>query len=148
MRAVNERRKTPWHLWVIGIVTLLWNAIGVFDYLMTQTIDVARLQQAGMQSEDLARLAQTPWWVNACWALGVWGALLGSILLLARSRRAVTGYVVSLIGIVPMIIYQFPWDRMGGIINSGVLAYSIVVVVLAIAQFWYALRMRTAGVLR
>ena len=29
--------KTPWHLWVIGIIALLWNSVGAMDYYMTQT---------------------------------------------------------------------------------------------------------------
>ena len=28
--------KTPVHLWIVGIVTLLWNALGAANYLMTQ----------------------------------------------------------------------------------------------------------------
>ena len=33
----THRTKTPWHLWIIGVVALLWSAIGAFDYVMTQT---------------------------------------------------------------------------------------------------------------
>ena len=29
--------RAPWHLWVVGIISLLWNAMGAFDYLMSQT---------------------------------------------------------------------------------------------------------------
>lgn len=32
-----EVKSTPWHLWLIGVVALLWNAMGAFDYVMTQT---------------------------------------------------------------------------------------------------------------
>ena len=28
---------TPWHLWAVGVVALLWNAMGALDYVMTQT---------------------------------------------------------------------------------------------------------------
>jgi hypothetical protein len=28
--------KTPVHLWITGIATLLWNAMGTFDYLATR----------------------------------------------------------------------------------------------------------------
>jgi hypothetical protein len=31
--------KTPWHLWVVGILSLLWNAFGGYDYTMTQLRD-------------------------------------------------------------------------------------------------------------
>jgi len=28
---------TPKHLWVVGVVSLLWNAVGAFDYFMSKT---------------------------------------------------------------------------------------------------------------
>ena len=33
---MNEAVKTPWHLWAVGIISLLWNAFGAFDYVMTK----------------------------------------------------------------------------------------------------------------
>ena len=30
-------QSTPVHLWIIGVIALLWNAMGAYDYLMTQT---------------------------------------------------------------------------------------------------------------
>ncbi len=32
-----EVDRRPLHLWVIGVVALLWNAMDAFDYVMTQT---------------------------------------------------------------------------------------------------------------
>ena len=32
---MNTATKAPWHLWVVGVVTLLWNAVGIFSYMMT-----------------------------------------------------------------------------------------------------------------
>jgi hypothetical protein len=40
------------------------------------------------------------------WALGVWGALAGSMLLLLRSRRAVTAFAASLVGLAVSTGYQ------------------------------------------
>jgi hypothetical protein len=34
--ASATRRRTPVHLWVIGVVALLWSLVGAFDYLATQ----------------------------------------------------------------------------------------------------------------
>ena len=36
--------KTPWHLWVVGVLSLLWNMIGAFDFYMTQTHNAAYLK--------------------------------------------------------------------------------------------------------
>ena len=27
-------KRTPWHVWVVGIVALLWSSVGAMDYLM------------------------------------------------------------------------------------------------------------------
>ncbi len=44
-------------------------------------------------------MAALPAWLIAFWALGVWGSLVGSLLLLARSRHAVTAFALSLLGL-------------------------------------------------
>ena len=30
-------KSTPWHLWVVGVVSLLWNAFGGYDFIMSAT---------------------------------------------------------------------------------------------------------------
>lgn len=32
---IARRVATPWHLWVVGVVAVLWNAFGCWDYTMT-----------------------------------------------------------------------------------------------------------------
>ncbi|HCC25757.1 MAG TPA: hypothetical protein DEP97_00975, partial [Erythrobacter sp.] len=74
---MTDTTHTPWHLWVVGIATLLFNAIGCYSYLMTQTGSLAEL---GMTPEQIGYFDTFPAWADAAWALGVWCALLGSIL--------------------------------------------------------------------
>ncbi|MFT5774635.1 hypothetical protein [Hyphomonas sp.] len=31
------RAGTPWHLWVMGVLSLLWNSFGCFGFTMTAT---------------------------------------------------------------------------------------------------------------
>ena len=33
---MNSSVKTPVHLWVVGILAVLWNSAGAFDYSATQ----------------------------------------------------------------------------------------------------------------
>ena len=34
---MSETKKTPWHIWVVGIITFIWNfAGGGLDYIFTQ----------------------------------------------------------------------------------------------------------------
>ena len=103
--------KTPWHLWAIGIVTLIWNAFGAWDYIMTQQRNEAYLastmEPAGVSVADaIAYFDAYPVWADAAWALGVWGAVAGSILLLLRSRFAVPAFVISFFGLVVTTLYS------------------------------------------
>src|SRR3954466_4951009 len=92
------------HLWIVGILALLWNAYGCYDYLMTVTSNQAYL--AAFPADQLAYYNSLPAWLTGFWALGVWGGLAGSLLLLARSRHAIPAFAVSVLGIVVSFGYQ------------------------------------------
>lgn len=139
--------KTPVHLWIVGILATLWNAFGAFDYLMTQTRNEAYL--AGFTDPQRVYFDSFPMWMEATWAFGVWGGLLGALLLLARSRHAVTAFAVSLAGLAVSTVYQYvlstpPADMMTG----AMIAMNLVIWAVAIGLLWYAVRMRRSGVLR
>ena len=76
--------KTPIHLWIIGILALLWNAIGAFDYVATQTQMESYMSQ--FTPEQLDYFYGFPTWVVAAWAIAVWSSLLGSVALLVRKK--------------------------------------------------------------
>ena len=149
---MTEGRKTPLHLWVVGVVATLWNAFGVTDYVMTRTRREAWIDQM-MPGTDSAKIMAYidafPIWASAGWALGVWGALAGSLLLLARSRHAVAAFAVSLLGAISGLGYQLanpidiPEMTQGA---NGVMPY--VIIAIAALLLWYAVRQKAAGVLR
>ena len=57
--------------------------------------------------EQKAFFASFPVWMKAFWAIGVWGAIAGSLLLLLRSRHAVTAFGLSLAGLAINSFWQF-----------------------------------------
>jgi len=95
--------KTPWHLWVVGVVTLMFNALGITSYLMTK-LDL--LDHTTMSAAQIAFMESYPAWATAVWAMGVWGAFTGSLLLLLRSRFAFAAMVVATIGLVGVTIAE------------------------------------------
>ena len=78
----TNHTQTPGHLWVIGSVAVLWNAMGLFDFVMTMTRNEAYL--SGFTEEQLVYFYSFPGWVVALWGIAVIGGELGSVLLLAR----------------------------------------------------------------
>ena len=60
---VVTHARRPWHLWLVGILGLLWNLVGAYDYLMTQTQNVSYMSQ--FTPEQLEYFYGFPTWVVA-----------------------------------------------------------------------------------
>jgi hypothetical protein len=145
--ATTAQTRTPTMLWVIGILSLLWNCFGCYDYLMTNLKNQAYLAQ--FNPDILAYMDKLPAWTTGFWALGVWGGLAGAVLLLMRSRYAVWLYGVSLIGAVVGLGYQMFLTKMPAAMNEGAMRFMPwVIILIAAFQLWYAWNEEKKGVLR
>ena len=98
-------QRPPWHLWVVGVLGFLWDSMGAFDYLMTQTQNESYM--ARFTPEQLEFFYGFPTWLVAFWAIAVWGGLLGTVLLLLRKRLAVPVLLVSFVAMVVTAIHNF-----------------------------------------
>ena len=105
MSSETSAQETPRHLWIIGVLALLWNAFGALDYLMTQTRNETYMAQ--FTPEQVEYFHGFPSWVVAAWALAVWGGVLGCVLLLLRTRWAVPVFAVSLASMVVTTFHNF-----------------------------------------
>ncbi len=143
-----ETIKTPWHLWLVGIVSLLWNAIGAYDYTMTNLRDQAYLDSMGYPAEGIAYLEAFPVWAHSGWALGVWGAIIGSVLLLLRNRFAILAFGLSLIGIALTSLYEAMTELPPELAAVQPAWFPIVLWSIAVFLLIYAISMRQKGVLR
>jgi len=138
--------RTPWHLWVIGVIALLWNAMGAFDYLMTQTKNAAYM--SAFTPEQLEYFYGFPTWVIAAWAIAVWGGVLGSLLLLLRKRYAVWVFLVSFVAMVLTTIHNYVLsDGLKIFTDAGTKVFTAVIFLVALALFLYARAMSKRGVL-
>ena len=141
--ATTAERNAPTHLWIVGILALLWNGYGAYEYLMTETGNEAFLSK--QPAEWVAYWESLPAWLTAFWALGVWGGLAGAVLLLTRSRYAVWAFAASLIGLVIDLGYQMFMTQM----PAGMLGpIDWAIVVIAAFLLWYSWSMDKKGVLR
>jgi hypothetical protein len=132
---------------VIGVVTLLWNAMGAYDYLMTQTRNADYL--ARFTPEQVAYFTGFPAWVDGTWALAVWGGVLGSVLLLWRRRLAVPVLAVSLGAMVITTVHNYVLsDGLQIMEGPGPLLFSVAIFLVAVGLLLYARAMARRRVLR
>ena len=143
----NPAPKPPWHLWVVGILSLLWNLGGAFDFFMTQTKNATYLKN--VSPEQLAFCNSLPFWVVALWGIATWGAPLGSLLLLLRRRVAVSVFLVSLVAMVLMTIHNYGFTNVRQVMpGTGPVIFTGVIFVVALLLWIYARKMCRRGVLK
>lgn len=141
--------KTPWHLWAVGVISLLWNGYGGYDFIMTTTQGEAYMRGMGMTQPMIDYFNAMPTWMYVPWTLGVWGAVLGSILLLLRNRLAVWAFAASLLGAVASLLFGLvhPMPELPEAMAMMKWMPWVIVIVAAFLA-WYAWSMSKKGVLR
>ncbi len=132
--------KPPISFWIISAISLMWNAFGGYLYIMTQRRDPSVLE--GTPEVVLRGLEAMPIWATSAYAIGVWASLIGSVLLLLRSRHAGNAFLVSLIGAAVSFGYQFS----AAMVPSPAVPAMIIGIVAFL--WWYAKRCAALGILK
>lgn len=137
--------KTPIHLWIVGVLAVLWNAGGAFDYSATQL----RLEfyMSQFTPEQLDYFYSFPVWMDAAWAIAVWSSLLGSLLLLFRKSLAVWLFAAALLGLAVSTLYNFVLANGLEAMGPGAAIFTAVIWLIAIFLFFYSRAMAKKGVL-
>jgi len=106
---MSYQRKPTNLFWLISTLALIWNLIGIFNYLT----------QAFMTDEILASLPldqqlmyqEVPAWVTAAFALAVFSGTIGAVLMLLKKKIATTFFILSFIGIISQMTYGLLLDE-------------------------------------
>jgi len=141
----EARVKTPVHLWIVGVLALLWNLVGAFDYLATQF--ELEFYMSRFSDEQLAYFNGFPAWAVAGWAFAVWAALAGSIGLLLRKSWSLWAFVIALAGLAVSTIYNLGMSSGIDMMDPGAVVFTVVIWIIAIFLVVYAKTQAKAGVL-
>jgi hypothetical protein len=140
--------RSPWHLWLVGVIALLFNAIGAFDYVMSMALGRGNyMADAGMTPAQIAHYEAMPLWMTAVWTIGVWGAMAGSVLLLLRRKQAVPVFAVSLAAFLVSLLYTYVLTGGGAILGAGMAITNAVITALLLVFLAYSWRMTRRSVL-
>ena len=127
--------RVHWSFWAIGAVTLIWNVMGVINFLMQMNADAL----ASFPESHRAIIESRPAWASGAFAIAVFGGALGCLLLLLRKRAAYYLFIASLLGVVVQLIHTL------GIASSTIgfnpFEISTIIlmpVVVAVFLIWYS----------
>ena len=133
MSTVN---KAPVWFWVVSVLALAWNVIGVMAYIQQTTMAPEALQ--ALPEAERALIAATPAWVTASFATAVFGGAAGCLLLLLRSRLAMPVLLLSLIGVIVQTGYTLLISDALAVYGPGGLAMPLTILVVAALLPWFA----------
>jgi hypothetical protein len=139
---VTPRQRTPWHVWAVAALTLLWNGSGAVTILLAQA---GRLP--GISADEAAYYAAQPWWVVVSTDVATLAPVAAALALLLRSRLAVWLFAVSLALIIVNDVYDLVGGTSRALANQGALIVTIIIVVIATLQLAYALAMKKRSIL-
>ena len=152
MNAIGKQ-STPWHLWVVGVLALLWHAGGANDYIQVQTGnadyigDMARAY--GMEAQAVMDYyAGWSWIGHSAWAIGIWGGVLGCVLLLLRLRFAFHAFAASLLGTLATLIYRLANPLEGVETGTAQIVFTIAIFAVTVALMHYSRVQAARSVLR
>lgn len=132
----SEQNEVPVWFWVVAVLAVVWNAMGVLVYLgdVYQSPEaIAKLPQI---TQDL--YAMRPAWAVGAFAVAVFAGLLGSILLLLRRSLASNVFLLSLIAILVQNYFWFGLAKAHQHFPATSQIMPLLVIVIAIALIWFA----------
>ena len=135
--------KAPWHLWVVGVLAVLWNGSGAAVIMAAQYGAYPDLP-----ADEVAYYASQKLWFVAVTDIALLGGVLGGVALLLRSRWAAVLFALSLVAIIVTNGYDLAVGTSRMMTNTGTVVTTCLIWILAILQLWYAATMRGRGVLR
>ena len=126
----NESVKPPMWFWSMGVIALIWNAMGVMAYLVQAYMTPEAL--AALSEAEQALNANVPAWATAGFAIGVFGGAAASIFLLMRKRIAYLLFVISLVGVFVQNLHTFFMSNTIEVMGSQAIIFPLLIVLIGI----------------
>ena len=129
--------------WAIGLLGLIWNALGCFNFILQMDPDAL----ADFPPAYRAVIAHRPGWVTAAFLVAVFGGALGCVLMLLRRATARPALFVSLLGVVLTMGHAL-WVGAAAPGGMSLVMSSGMSLVVAAALVWYTHRKAGLDLLR
>ena len=130
---MSPERKAPWHLWVVAVVGLLWNAAGAYTIMMAQAGKLYDLEPG-----EAAYYAAQPIWFVVITDIALVAAVGDALALLFRKRISVWMFALSLSAIVVTKGYERAAGTSRPFETRAALMVTVVILLIAIFELAYA----------
>ncbi len=132
--------------WIIGVVALIWNGMGVNAYL--QQAFKTETYSADLSADQIVLIDGLPAWMTALFAIAVFAGVIGAIALLMRKKIAALLLCISFAtATIQQLYWLFGTDAADVFIDKNVYLMPILVIVVAAFLAWYSHDQKKKGIL-
>lgn len=125
--------KLPKWFNLVVSLALIWNLLGVVNFIMQVTLSPEAIAALPSAEQDL--INATPVWSILAFALGVFGGSLGCIGLLMRKSKSMQVLLVSLIAVVAQMGYWLFFTTAVEVYGPSTYGMPFVVIIIALLLF-------------
>ena len=133
---MNTSVKPPVWFWVVSVIALLWNLLGVMNYLNQAFNQVALMEAMDQAQREV--FEGIPAWATAAFAIAVYSGTLASIGLLVRKKWARPLFIVSLVAVVIQFAHWLFISNAVEAFGPSTYGMPIVVVLIGIYLIFFA----------
>ena len=127
-----------WSFWIIIVVTLIFNAMGVINYFVQMNPD----SLASFPEHYRTIIEGRPAWATGGFAIAVFGGTLGCFLLLLRKSFAFYVFTASLLGVIASMMHIF---GVAGFSSFEVWMGVLMQLVVTVFLIWYSKKAESKG---
>lgn len=131
--------------WIIGVLALVWNIMGIIAYLTQAYISEEAL--AALPAADLAYYNNLPAWVTGVFAIAVFAGTFACFGLLMRKKWSVWLFMLSFAAVLAQSIYNFFIQTDVEIIGSKSVM-PLLVLIIAAFLVWYSRNLESKEILK
>jgi hypothetical protein len=132
---------------IIGVIYGFFSLVGAYDYIMTLTHNMGYFEYLGYGEKQIAYFTNYPILLTILFTLSVWGAVVGSILLVCRLRWSVVAFGVTFMSQLMLDAYTFIFRHRWDVLGAKLCIQDLIVLLLTFAMLLYAVSLRKKGIL-
>jgi len=133
---MSTQVKPPTSFWVIAIIALLWNLMGVFQFFSATVL--LETVVAALPKEQADLYTGMPMWYLVVFAIAVFSGFLGCITMLLKKRITISLFGISLLTVLVAQGYWLIGTEAMTIIGMSAIVMPLVVIAVSIFLYYYS----------
>ena len=136
---MNTKTKPNKSFLIIGILALLWNIMGLFQFIMAAFMQDTMLETYGKSytPQQMELFLNTPSWYYVVFGICTITGVLGSIAVLLKKKIAVPLFLVSLVTVFVVQGYWMLGTQAIALLGTEAIIMPMLVIVTSIFLYFY-----------